>query len=241
MTSGLLLHLSGIQFWGGPQGGTTRTSHPHPTRSGITGLLAAAQGRPRGSDLTDLEQLTHTIRIDRAGQLLLDFHTVGGGRLKHETVPTAEGGHRGNALVFRDWYLHDAAFTIALTGPEPLIHDLAHALRHPVYPPHLGRRACRPDTPVLITTTDDPYSALEDLPLHRTAPRTGDTVPVIFLNEHPPTHTTPHTRTIDDVPHPGRTFTTRRLWESTRHLPTTRCAGLGTTYLQALTSHRTTS
>ncbi|MFE3558751.1 type I-E CRISPR-associated protein Cas5/CasD [Streptomyces sp. NPDC059193] len=239
MTPALLLHLSGMQFWGGPKGGTTRTSHPHPTRSGITGLLAAAQGRPRGSDLTDLDHLTHTIRIDRPGQRLLDFHTVGGGQPKHETAPTAEGGRRGNALVFRDWYLHDAAFTIAVTGPNTLINDLAEALRDPVYPPHLGRRACRPDTPVLITTTNNPDTALNDLPLHRNAPRTGDTVPVAFLHEHPPTPTTPHTRTIDDAPLAGRTWTTRRIWETTRHLPTTRCAGLGTTYLNALTTYRT--
>ncbi|MDJ0347656.1 type I-E CRISPR-associated protein Cas5/CasD, partial [Streptomyces sp. PH10-H1] len=165
MTPALLLHLSGTQFWGGPHGGTTRTSHPHPTRSGITGLLAAAQGRPRGSDQSDLDQLTHTIRIDRPGQRLLDFHTVGGGHPKHHTVATAEGGHRGNALIFRDWYLHDAAFTIAVTGPAGLIDDLTTALRNPVYPPHLGRRACRPDTPVLITTTHDPATALEHLPL----------------------------------------------------------------------------
>ncbi|MFJ4151912.1 type I-E CRISPR-associated protein Cas5/CasD [Streptomyces galbus] len=240
MTPALLLHLSGPQFWGGPQGGTTRTSHPHPTRSGINGLLAAAQGRPRGSDLSDLDHLSHTIRIDRPGQRLLDFHTVGGGHPKHHTVPTAEGGHRGNALVFRDWYLHDAAFTIAVTGPAPLIDDLATALRNPVYPPHLGRRACRPDTPVFITTTKNPDTALEHLPLHRPAPHTGDTVPVTFLSEHAPTPTTPHTHTIEDVSRPGRTFTTRRLWETTRHLPTTRCAGLGTAYLNALTAHHTT-
>ncbi|MGP3691000.1 type I-E CRISPR-associated protein Cas5/CasD [Streptomyces sp. IBSNAI002] len=239
MTPGLLLHLSGMQFWGGPKGGTTRTSHPHPTRSGITGLLAAAQGRPRGSDLTDLDELTHTIRIDRPGQRLLDFHTVGGGQPKHQTVPTASGGHRGNALVFRDWYLHDAAFTVAVTGPAPLIDDLAAALRDPVYPPHLGRRACRPDTPVLITTTGHPDTALEHLPLHRNAPRTTESVPVTFLQEHPPAPNTPHTRTIDDAPRPGRTWTTRRIWETTRHLPATRCAGLGTAYLNALTTHRT--
>ncbi|WP_331731461.1 type I-E CRISPR-associated protein Cas5/CasD [Streptomyces sp. NBC_00073] len=239
MTPGLLLHLSGLQFWGGPQGGTTRTSHPHPTRSGITGLLAAAQGRPRGSDLTDLDQLTHTIRIDRPGQRLLDFHTVGGGQPKHHTVPTASGGHRGNALVYRDWYLHDAAFTVAVTGPALLIEDLTTALRDPVYPPHLGRRACRPDTPVLITATDDPDTALEHLPLHRNAPRTTESVPVTFLHEHPPAPNTPHTRTIDDAPRPGRTWTTRRIWETTRDLPATRCAGLGTAYLTALTTHRT--
>ncbi|HEY8981542.1 MAG TPA: type I-E CRISPR-associated protein Cas5/CasD, partial [Streptomyces sp.] len=128
MTTGLLLHLSAvIQFWGGPQGGSTRTSHPHPTRSGLTGLIAAAQGRPRGSDMSDLDQLTYTIRIDRPGHRLVDFHTVGGGYPKHRTLPTANGTHRGNALIRHDWYLHDAAFTIAVTGPPALLQQTAHA------------------------------------------------------------------------------------------------------------------
>ncbi|MFJ2745823.1 type I-E CRISPR-associated protein Cas5/CasD [Streptomyces sp. NPDC087440] len=241
MSPGLLLHLSGLQFWGGPQGGNTRTSHPHPTRSGITGLLAAAQGRPRGSDLTDLDTLTHTLRVDRPGQLLLDFHTVGGGYPKHLTAATAAGGHRGNALIYKDWYLHDAAFTVALTGPAPLIEDLTQALQKPVYPPHLGRRSCRPDTPLLLTPTPvhDALSALDQLPLHRTPPRTGDTVPVTYLHEHPPAPGAPPTRILDDAPRPGRTFTTRPIWETTRHLPASLCHGHGTGYLNALTQHRT--
>ncbi|GGY13220.1 type I-E CRISPR-associated protein Cas5/CasD [Streptomyces xanthochromogenes] len=241
MTAGLILHLSGIQHWGGPQGGKVRDTHPHPTRSALTGMLAAALGRPRGSDLRDLDQLGHTIRIDRPGRRLPDFHTVGGGYPKARTVMTADGTRRGEALVFEDWYLHDAAFTIALTGPPDLLDQTEAALQHPVFPPHLGRRSCPPDMPVLITRTDNTDATLSTLPLHRTAPHHGDHVDVAFLSEHAPTDQPqlPHTRRLQDAPLPGRNWTSRKLWETRRRLPAGLCKGLGTDYLQALTAYRT--
>ncbi|WP_424892225.1 type I-E CRISPR-associated protein Cas5/CasD [Streptomyces sp. XH2] len=243
MTTGLLLHLSApLQSWGGPQGGRVRDTHPHPTRSALTGLIAAAQGRPRGSDLTDLDQLHYTLRIDRPGRRIPDFHTVGGGYPKDRTVINANGGRRGEALLFDDWYLADAAFTVAVTGPTPLIDQAEAALRSPVYPPHLGRRACPPDTPVLITTTPTPEAALEQFPLHRDPDPHRDTVTITFISEHPPPGNPhlPPTRSIQDVPLPKRTWTSRHLWESRRTLPNSLCAGRSTTYLNALTHYRTT-
>ncbi|MER5890003.1 type I-E CRISPR-associated protein Cas5/CasD [Streptomyces sp. NPDC001941] len=240
MNPGLLLHLSGImQSWGGPQGGTIRDTYPHPTRSAITGLLAAAQGRPRGSDLTDLDQLTHTTRIDRPGRRLVDFHTVGGGAHKTRTVRTADGDPRGNALVFDKWYLADAAFTLALTGPPRLITTLAQALTRPVYPPHLGRRSCPPNIPVLIATSTNAERDLHDIPLHR-EPGREDTVTITYLHEHPPAghpHQAP-THTPVDTPRGHRHYGPRNLWETRHTVPSDRCAGLGTTYLKALTTHR---
>ncbi|WP_406220621.1 type I-E CRISPR-associated protein Cas5/CasD [Streptomyces decoyicus] len=241
MSAGLLLHLSAPQqSWGGPQGGNVRDTHPHPTRSALRGLIAAAQGRARGSDMTDLDALTYTVRVDRQGRRLMDFHTIGGGYPEEHTVMTANGGRRGSALLFEDWYLNDAAFTVAVTGPAPLIAQSAAALRNPVYPPYLGRRSCPPDTPVLIAQTEDAEAALDHLPLHRTAPRGADTVEVTFLSEHAPAQkpTLPHTRKIQDAPLPGRAWTTRKVWETPRQLPAGLCAGRGTAYLNALAEYR---
>lgn len=244
MTTGLLLHLSApLQSWGGPQGGRVRDTRPHPTRSALTGLIAAAQGRARGSDLTDLDQLHYTVRVDRPGTRLMDFHTVGGGYPKDRTVVTADGGRRGEALIFEDGYLADAAFTVAVTGPAHLIDQAEAALRNPVFPPYLGRRACPPDTPVLITKTPHAQAALEHIPLHRPAPPGQLTVPVTFISERPPADTPslPPTRKVQDVPLPGRRWTSRPLWETRRDLPAHLCVGRGTNYLNALTTYRTTS
>ncbi|GGP80127.1 type I-E CRISPR-associated protein Cas5/CasD [Streptomyces melanogenes] len=242
MTPGLLLHLSAPQMsWGGPQGGKVRDTRPHPTRSALTGLLAAALGRERGSDLTDLDQLQHTIRVDRPGRRLMDFHTIGGGHPKARNILNANGGRRADAIIFEDWYLHDAAFTAALTGPDHLLAQLAAALTHPVFPLYLGRRACPPDTPVLITHTSDADKALTDLPLHRQPPARATHVDVTFLTEQPPADQPhlPPTRRIQDAPLPGRTWTTRKVWETRHRLPADQCAGTGTSYLRALTHFRT--
>ncbi|GAA3085171.1 hypothetical protein GCM10020000_84610 [Streptomyces olivoverticillatus] len=132
----------------------------------------------------------------------MDYHTVGGGYPEAQTVINAKGGRWGNALIFEDWYLADAAFTIAVTGPTHLLDQTETALRNPVYPPHLGRRACQPDTPLLLTTTPHAEAALEHLPLHRDPPpRPG------HRHRHLHQRTTPHPTTPPPPahpPHPGR-------------------------------------
>lgn len=245
MTHGLLLHLSGpLQSWGAAQGGRHRDTYPHPTRSALTGMIAAAMGRPRGSNLRDLDELSFTIRVDRPGARLRDWHTIGGGYPKHRTVMTADGGRRGDAVIFEDWYLTDAAFTVAVCGPETILAQAAAALQCPVFPPHLGRRSCPPDTPVLIGECDTAHAALQTLPLHRNAPTKGDTsVDILFLTEQPPHDKpeTPATRNVADVALPGRTWTTRSLWETRCPMPAALCAGRGTAYLTALTQHQLTA
>ncbi|MYV65252.1 type I-E CRISPR-associated protein Cas5/CasD [Streptomyces sp. SID2131] len=245
MTSGFHLHLTGpLQSYGGPQGGRVRDTHPHPTRSALTGMIAAAQGRPRGTDLTDLDALTYTIRVDRPGERLRDWHTVGGGYPKHQTVMTADGSRRGAAVIFEDYFLTDAAFTVAVTGPPALLDQAATALARPVFPPHLGRRACPPALPVLIGTSTDPITDLDRLPLHREQPRKDrPTVDILFIAEHPPADEPhrPPTRHISDAPLPDRRYAARPVWETRRSLPATLCTGYGTPYLTALTATRTTA
>ncbi len=93
--TGLLLHLAGpLQSWGTHSAWTRRDTHDYPTRSGLIGLLAAVTGCPRGVPLDQFATLTFTIRIDRPGRHLVDFHTVGGGCPPEHTPPLAGGGHR---------------------------------------------------------------------------------------------------------------------------------------------------
>ncbi|MGC0334893.1 CRISPR system Cascade subunit CasD [Streptomyces sp. SAI-170] len=175
---GLLLRLAGpLQSWGEHSHFTDRDTLSFPTRSGITGLLAAALGRARHEPLGDLADISVSVRVDRPGTRLRDFHTVGGGLTGPHTVITADGGHRSgdtSTLTSTRWYLADAAFTIALTRPDrtPPPPGWADALQHPRWPLYLGRRSCPPAQPVLLGTSTDALSDLLHLPLALPAPRT---------------------------------------------------------------------
>ena len=152
--TGLLLRLAGpLQSWGEHSTFADRDTLRYPTRSGITGIFAAAQGLRRGEPLDRYPPLTLTVRIDRPGVLLADFHTTGGGLPRGRTAPTAEGGRRAEGkatIVTRRMYLSDAVFTVAVQGPGKLIGDLAAALVSPHWQPYLGRRSCPPDQPLLL-------------------------------------------------------------------------------------------
>ncbi|GAA1590117.1 hypothetical protein GCM10009678_85590 [Actinomadura kijaniata] len=255
-TAGLLIHLSGpLQSWGERSRFNQRDTSRAPTRSGLIGLLAAALGYRRDHELTDLATLRFTVRIDRPGTLLRDFHTVGGGMPRDLTVITAEGKRRApdKATLTSDrYYLQDAAFTVAVTGSDPaVLKACAHALRHPHWPPYLGRRSCPPNAPLLLATADDIASALIDLPLARRRPRTGGTVDVEFRADAPLSHT-PWPPDADDTAdqiytesqddplsfHPHRRqYRARPVYRRLLQLPADQCAGLGVDYLQRLSAH----
>ncbi len=55
-------------------------------------------------------------------------------------------------MITERWYPADAAFTIAVTGPDDTAALAAHALTEPLFAPYLGRRSCPPDTPLLLRT-----------------------------------------------------------------------------------------
>lgn len=151
----LVLRLAApLQSWGGPSRYNRRDTHAQPTKSGILGLLAAAQGRPRQVGLTDLLGLRLGVRVDQPGTLLRDYHTVSDHRglplpaakvdakgVQKKTSPAKPTG------VTQRYYLQDAVFTAALHGPTPLLEDLDHALRQPAFPLSLGRRSCPPPAP----------------------------------------------------------------------------------------------
>ncbi|MGY2119151.1 type I-E CRISPR-associated protein Cas5/CasD [Nocardia gipuzkoensis] len=157
-TAVLLLRLAGpLQSWGESSRFNRRDTRPEPTKSGVVGLLAAALGRPRESDVSDLAALTMGVRIDQPGSLTRDYHTVSDYRgvpLKQAGV-NAKGHQRPtsppkNTHITVRYYLQDAAFLVALAGPTELIDKLAHAVRRPAFPLALGRRSCPPTQPVSL-------------------------------------------------------------------------------------------
>ncbi|MFH7340622.1 type I-E CRISPR-associated protein Cas5/CasD [Streptomyces sp. KHY 26] len=192
--SGLLLRLAGpLQSWGERSAFTAvRDTAAFPTRSALIGMFAASEGigREETARLKRYEKVRLTVRVDRPGVLLPDYHTVGGGFPKARTAATSGGGNKGAAVITRRHYLADAVFIVAVTAPDDLTEQLAQALRRPHWAPYLGRRSCPPDEPFLLRShvTDPETELLTRVPLSRTAPHGGteDMIPVEFLREEPP-------------------------------------------------------
>lgn len=227
--TGLLLRLAGpLQSWGERSAfNTVRDSAPFPTRSAMIGMFAAAAGLPRGADLAPYRALEFTVRVDRPGVQLCDFHTVGGGLPKDRTAATSGGDRKGEAVVTRRHYLADAVFTVAVTGPQPTMAGIAGALQRPYWAPYLGRRSCPPAEPfVLRTGVEDPVGELLwRVPLSR-APRPGqETVPVDFIWENHPGPLPPGAVALAVYDEPGsfaqhhRSHTKRHLHRTTEPLP----------------------
>lgn len=156
----LALRLGGpLQSWGASQ----RLEHHRrteraPTKSAVIGLLAAALGRGRREPVDDLAALRFGVRVDRAGEVVRDYHTVsslfdeqgrftpGWGRL-----PKASGGYRSaetSIRVTERYYLADACFVAGFEGDPALLALADQALLAPVFGIYLGRRSCPPDAPV---------------------------------------------------------------------------------------------
>lgn len=195
----LVLRLAApLQSWGGPSRYNRRETRPQPTKSGVLGLLAAAEGRDREASLTDLLGLQLGVRADQPGTLLRDYHTYSDYRgipllsaktnAKGQQTRTTPPKYTG---VTQRFYLQDAAFVAALRGPKTLVESLEEAVRHPVHPLSLGRRSCPPTGPVSLglrpdTGLDD---ALKDVPWqagsHRRSQVRGATVSLEAIVEDP--------------------------------------------------------
>lgn len=135
--STLLLRLAGpLQSWGDSSRFTRRQTRDEPTKSGIIGLLAGAQGRRRSDSVEDLLALRFGVRVDQPGRLMRDF----------QTAQRWQTGAR-MPLSFR-YYLADAVFVAAVEGERALLDGLEAALKAPAFPPYLGRRSCPPAAPI---------------------------------------------------------------------------------------------
>ncbi|WP_308218308.1 type I-E CRISPR-associated protein Cas5/CasD [Streptomyces hygroscopicus] len=152
----LLLRLAGpLQSWGSRSAFNRRETNGEPTKSGVIGLLAAAAGHARQEPLDELLPLRLGIRVDQPGTLLRDYHTVSdyrgrplpqaGVSAKGLQKPTSPAKH---THVTTRYYLQDAVFLAAITGPRDLLHTLDEAVRAPAFPLALGRRSCPPTQPL---------------------------------------------------------------------------------------------
>lgn len=133
----LVLNLRGpLQSWGVGARFSRRTTQAEPSKSGVVGLLAAAQGRSREAQLEDLAALSLAVRVDMPGELVEDFHTA--------RPPKSQNSN----LSWR-YYRSDAAYVAAVTGSAELVDALTEALNEPKFPLYMGRRSC-PAPPNLV-------------------------------------------------------------------------------------------
>ena len=103
MTTLLLRLQAPMQSWGISSLFTERDSAREPSKSGVIGLICAALGRPKDSDLSDLTALRMGVRIDREGRLEKDFQTA-------RNIYAASGTKTIESVISNRYYLADAAF-----------------------------------------------------------------------------------------------------------------------------------
>ncbi len=141
--STLLLRLAGpLQSWGAGSRFAYRHTEVAPTKSGVIGMLAAAQGLRRTDPLTELLGLNFGVRIDQPGRQIRDLQ-----------VARSLDGRRSMPLTYR-FYLSDAVFLVSVSGARHLLDSLHDALRRPLFPLYLGRRSCPPTLPLSLFVHD---------------------------------------------------------------------------------------
>lgn len=161
----LLLRLAApLQSWGIDSKFETRRTNREPTKSGVTGLLAAALGLRRDDDenINRLNQLSFGVRTDQAGSLLTDFQIAWRYRA---------GKKDKNPNVTYRYYLADAIFLAGLESDDQTwLKELELALEHPAYPLFLGRRSCPPTPPLCLGIRErDLSTSLKNEPWQGTA------------------------------------------------------------------------
>jgi len=144
-----------MQSWGVQSPAKDRDTGLEPSKSGIVGLLCAAEGVPRTDDatVTRLAKLKIGVRVDREGVLRQDYHTAG------KVWPNGKGGFRRangtlekkNVVVSTRHYLSDAAFLVGLTCDNlDFLRAIHNALANPHWPLYLGRKAFVPGEPIWL-------------------------------------------------------------------------------------------
>lgn len=150
----LLLRLAGpMQAWGDSSRFSRRDTRMVPSKSGVLGLLAAADGRRRTDPIEDLAGLRFGVRVDQPGQLVRDLQTAIDWE-RHESMP----------LSYR-YYIADAVFVAGVEGDDVLLGALAEKVQEPAFPLYLGRRSCPVTDPVFLGLVEaDVEAALRQHP-----------------------------------------------------------------------------
>jgi len=181
MTSFLTFRLHGFMAaWGGVAVGEIRESDFVPSRSALLGLLGAALGirRDQQKDLDALSRsVAFAVRVDRAGEMIEDWHTVQSAsdkalraaprtpRTRKDEIEASNNVRTGdrmgeNPMLSHRSYRMDPAYSVAVhlePGATCALEALARALREPVFTLALGRKSCPlswPMGPMIVDAPD---------------------------------------------------------------------------------------
>ncbi len=171
----LVFRLYGaMASWGEVAVGETRKSASYPSKSAITGLLAAALGIKREFDDQHLalsDGCQQAIKLVKAGQLLKDYHTAQApdsvGKFSYRTRrdELIVGKDRVGTVLSSREYRVDAQAVVAIKvidGAPYTVSQLQEALQKPKFHLYLGRKSCPLSAPLdaQIVTVNNFYEAL---------------------------------------------------------------------------------
>jgi CRISPR system Cascade subunit CasD len=144
----LILRLVGpMQSWGTQDRFPMRDTLLEPSKSGVIGLLCAAEGTPRENvkriqELADLLKIG--VRVDCEGRKYHDYHTA-------RDILSADEKKKNRSVVGNRYYLADAAFLVGLESDDlGLLKQLQDALANPRWFLFLGRKSFVPSAPICL-------------------------------------------------------------------------------------------
>lgn len=151
----LVFRLYGpMASWGEIAVGEARHTANYPSKSAISGLLAAALGIERGEDARHqaiADQYHQAVKLLGAGQLLKDYHTaqapdsVGKFRYRTRRDELVVGKDRLGTVLSSREYRTDAHALVclrAMASAPYTLDALRAALREPLFHLYLGRKSC---------------------------------------------------------------------------------------------------
>lgn len=174
----ILLKFAGpLQSWGSSSHFESRHTDPHPSKSAVIGMIAAAFGYRRDctDKITALNKLHFAVRADQVGDIKEDYQTAH--KYKFNPDKTLE-----RTYVTHRYYLEDAVFVAAVGHEDDVWMDrIVQALRHPYFQLYMGRRSYPiPADCILGTVQTDVLSALQQ------EPGTGDVIPDNWISMQTP-------------------------------------------------------
>ena len=178
----LVFRLYGaMASWGEIAVGETRQSARYPSKSAITGLLAAALGIKRECDEKHLALVNgyqQAIKLVKTGQILKDYHTAQApdsvGKYSYQTRrdELLIGKDRIGTVLSSREYRTDAQAVVAIQAMDDApysVSELQQALQTPKFHLYLGRKSCPLAAPLAaqIVAAAHFYDALNQYSLNR--------------------------------------------------------------------------
>lgn len=183
----LVFQLYGaMASWGDIAVGEHRPSLGHPTKSAVTGLLAAALGIDRSNDEKHLQLAQHygvAVCVRAPGELLRDYHTVQvpGGKINYATRRDELLRDKSslNTILSQRDYRTEAFYQVAIwphdENPPYALDNLKEKLLAPEFVLYLGRKSCPVSLPLnpVIQSNMPLKQAFDTYPLDKAKPWMG--------------------------------------------------------------------